>query len=84
MDTLEPSSSVTEERLTKLFPTDWIEQRARAHDVLVRDRKVDPTALVWSLVLGFTIGNDHVIEELRRTYIRFADQFLHSSSFTTD
>lgn len=81
MDTLEPSSSVIEERLTKLFPTDWIKQRARVHDVLIRDRKVDPTALVWSLVLGFAIGNDRAIEELRRTYIRFADQFLHPSSF---
>lgn len=76
MVTPEPFSRATEERLIKLLPTDWIEQHARAHDVLIRDRKVDPTTLVWSLVLGFAIGNDRAIEKLRRTYIRFADQFL--------
>jgi IS4 transposase len=81
MHTLEPSSGRIEERLTKLFPTAWIEQRARDHRVLIRDRKLDPTALVWSLVLGFAIGSNRSIEELRRTYIRFADHYLCPSSF---
>ncbi len=65
MVTPKPCSSVIKERLTKLFPTGWIEQRARSHGVLIRNHKVDVTALIWPLVFGFAIGNDRAIEELR-------------------
>ena len=81
MCALKPSSSVIEERLTKLFPPDWLETRSRAHGVVERDRKLDITALVWALVLGFAIGDSRTIEELRRTYVRFADHHLVPSSF---
>ena len=81
MCALEPSSTVIEERLTKVFPPNWLETRARILGVVVRDRKVDITALVWSLVLGFAVGNSRSIEELRRTYIRIADHQLCPSSF---
>lgn len=81
MDTLEPSSTVIEERLTKLFPTEMLEARARVHDVVVRDRKLDVTALVWALVFGFATGNNRAIEELRRTYLKFANHYLCPSSF---
>ena len=46
MYALNPSSSAIEERLTKLFPPDLLETRARAYGVVVRDRKLDITALV--------------------------------------
>ncbi|MFB6152820.1 MAG: IS4 family transposase, partial [Halodesulfurarchaeum sp.] len=81
MDTLEPSSSVIEERVTKLFPPDCLDRQARRHNVIERDRKLDITALVWALVLGFAIGDNRSIEELRRTYVRFADHHLVPSSF---
>ena len=81
MYTLETPSTVIEERLTKLFPPDLLEDRARVHRVIVRDRKVDITAMVWALVLGFAIGRNRSIEEIRRTYIRFAGHTLCSSSF---
>jgi putative transposase len=58
-----------------------VKQRSRFHNVLIRDRKVDPTALVWALVLGFAVGSERTIEALRRTYIRFANHHLCASSF---
>jgi putative transposase len=74
--------------LTKLFPPTWLDGRARHHDVIVRDRKLDVTALVWSLVFGFAVGGDRAIENLRRMYLTFADHSLCSTSFhdrlTTD
>ena len=81
MCTLTPSSTVIEERLTKLFPPDLLETRARIHGVIERDRKLEITAMVWALVLGFAIGDSRTIEELRRTYVRFADHHLVPSSF---
>lgn len=81
MVTLTPPSTVIEERLTKLFPPDMLKQRARVHRVVVRDRKFDMTAAIWALVLGFAIGNNRSIEEIRRTYIRFAGHELCSSGF---
>lgn len=81
MEPFAPPSSVNEERLAKLFPPAWLEQTARDHGVIVRDRKLDLTALIWALTLGFAIGSNRSIEELRRTYVRFADNHLHPSSF---
>ena len=81
MDTLTPPSTVIEERLTKLFPPDTLKQRARVHRVIVRHRKVDITSLIWALVLGFAIGSSRSVEEIRRTYIRFAGHELCASSF---
>lgn len=78
---LNPPSPVIEERLTKVFPPEWLEHRARSQDVLIRERKFDITAMVWALVLGFAIGNNRSIEEIRRSYIRFADHELATSSF---
>lgn len=79
--TLKPFSPVIEERLTKLFPPDCLDQQARFHEVLERDRKLDIVALVWELVLRFAIGDSRTIEGLRRTYVRFADHHLVPSSF---
>lgn len=81
MQAIKPSSSRLEERLTKLFPPDWLETRARHHGVIIRDRKLDITAFVWSLVFGFAIGDDRTIEDLRRTYLTVADRPLCSTSF---
>ena len=81
MVTLTPPSTVIEERLTKLFPPDTLEDRARVHRVVVRDRKFDITAAIWSLVLGIAIGSTRSIEEIRRTYIRFAGrEFVRPAS----
>jgi hypothetical protein len=67
--------------LTNLFPTDWLDAHSRVHGVVIRDRKVDISALVWTVVFGFPIGSERTIKEFRRTYIRFAGEHLCPSSF---
>lgn len=67
--------------LGKLFPPEYLDARARAHQVIVRRRKVDAAALLWALVFGFAIGEGRTIEDIRRTYVGFAAKFLRPSSF---
>jgi len=41
--------------LTSLFPAEVIEDIARERDVVQRDRKIDITMLVWTLIMGFAV-----------------------------
>jgi hypothetical protein len=41
--------------LASLFPTELIGDIVRERDVVQRDRKIDITMLVWTLIMGFAI-----------------------------
>ena len=73
--------SSVEERLVEVFPTDWLDDEARRIGVVERDRKVDPVALFWTVILGFGIGNDRAIADLHRTYSGITGVVLARSSF---
>ena len=49
------SPSLIRRRLTSLFPAERIEDIARERDVVQRNRKIDITTLVWTLILGFAV-----------------------------
>ncbi|MDW7539537.1 IS4 family transposase, partial [Haloferax volcanii] len=49
----ELSPDLIQRRLTSLFPGELIEDIARERDVVQRHRRIDVTALVWTLILGF-------------------------------
>ncbi|MSS73324.1 MAG: IS4 family transposase, partial [Candidatus Latescibacteria bacterium] len=55
-----------EASLCEPFPADFLRQQAEETGLIQRDRKVDPVALFWTLVLGFGIGTDRKIADLRR------------------
>lgn len=67
--------------LRKLFPSRWVRSMALDTGALVRQRKVDPTALFWTVVLGFGSGRQRTIAGLRRAYQRATGQCLEESSF---
>lgn len=67
--------------LRKLFPSRWVRSMARDTGAVVRQRKVDPTALFWTVVLGFGSGRQRSIAGLRRAYQRGTGQCLEESSF---
>lgn len=67
--------------LRKLFPTRWVKATARESGAVVRQRKVEPTALFWTVVLGFGAGRQRTIAGLRRAYERATGQCLEESSF---
>lgn len=78
--TLEQDNTI-EAALSKLFPTEYLREQAENTGLIQRDRKLDPVALFWTLVLGFGIGRDRTIASLRRGYIAATGQFLCRSAF---
>jgi putative transposase len=64
-----------------MFPPEVLRRFAEESGVIERGRKVDPVALFWVLVLGFGVGLQHELEQLRRAYRDFASTQLAYSSF---
>lgn len=56
------------EALTRLLPRRRLEELAVRARLQKRQRKVQPHALFWTLVLGFGAGRDRTLAALRRSY----------------
>lgn len=67
--------------LCELFPSEFLQDRARDTGLIQRDRKIDPVAFFWTLVLGFGIGKTRTIADLRRRYIAATGQWICRSAF---
>lgn len=61
--------NAVEASLCELFPTEFLRQKADETGLIQRDRKVDPVAFFWTLVLGFGIGTARKIADLHRGYV---------------
>lgn len=67
--------------LTSLLSPQLIRRRASALGTIKRRRKVDPVALVYTLVLGFERGRERTLACLRRAYISATGTSLAASAF---
>jgi hypothetical protein len=67
--------------LTSVLPPTRIRQLARELGTVRRRRKVDIVALVYSLALGFSGGNQRSLAGLRRTYSKATGTTLAPSAF---
>ncbi|HEX7479701.1 MAG TPA: IS4 family transposase [Polyangiales bacterium] len=67
--------------LRKLLLPELVHEVARDTGACVRLRKVDPFALVWTLMLGSLSGRVRWLSELRRVLERVAGITLEESSF---
>lgn len=67
--------------LRKLLSPELVHQVARDTGACVRLRKVDPFALVWTLMLGSLSGRVRRLSELRRVLQRVTGITLEESSF---
>jgi hypothetical protein len=67
--------------LTSLLPRRRIRALARRLGVVRRRRKLDIVALVYSLVLGFSVGERRTLSGLRRACLRATGVRLAPSSF---
>jgi len=67
--------------LTSLLPRSRLEELARESGMMRRRRKVDPTAMLWTLTLGFGAGSDRSLSGLRRMYQRVTGVSLVPSAF---
>lgn len=56
------------EALTNIFPKEWVSSTASDTNFIKRHRKVDPVVFLWSLILGFGVGLQRTLGDLRRAY----------------
>jgi hypothetical protein len=76
------SPDLIRRRLTSLFPAELIEDIARERDVVQRDRKINITMLVWTLIMGFAVdGEARSIAGFQRAYSAATNQTVARSSF---
>jgi IS4 transposase len=59
-----------EEALTRLLPSEKIEQFARVTGFVRRERKIHPIAFLWVLVLGFGVELHRHLQELKEGYVQ--------------
>ncbi len=69
------------ETLRKLFPAVFLAALARTSGAVQRLRRVDPSDLFWTVVLGFGTGSTRTIAGLRRAYEKSTGQVIEESSF---
>ena len=69
------------ETLTTLLPQAEIERLAQESGAVRRRRKVDASAMLWSVLLGFGTGRERTLAGVRRTYERVTGKSLVPSSF---
>ena len=69
------------EALTELFPKEWVLSTAAETNFIKRHRKVDPVVFLWSLVLGFGVGLQRTLADLRRSYEQQAGHMIVPSAF---
>jgi len=79
----EPPDSVVIDRIQRAFPSDELRERARATDLVERERKFDFVALFYTLSFGFAAGSDRTIQAFLERFVENADcDELAYSSFT--
>ena len=69
------------ETLTTLLPKAEIERLAHKIGAVRRRRKVDASAMLWSVLLGFGTGRERTLAGVRRTYERVTGKSLVPSLF---
>ena len=68
-----PPDSVIVNRIKRAFPSDELRERARATNLIQRERKFDTVALFYTLSLGFAAGSDRSIQAFLERFVEMAD-----------
>ena len=80
--TYEPPDSAVVGRIQRAFPGDELRERARATNLIQRERKFDVVALFYTLAFGFGAGSERSIQAFFERYVEMADLTeLEYSSF---
>ncbi len=69
----EPPDSVIVDRIKRAFPSEELRERARATNLVQRERKFDTVALFYTLSLGFAAGSDRSIQAFLERFVEMAD-----------
>jgi hypothetical protein len=77
-----PPDSVVVQRIQRAFPSDGLRNRAKATNLVQRERKRDIVALFYTLSFGFAAGSDRYIQAFLERYVELADvETLSYASF---
>jgi len=68
-----PPDSVVVDRIQRAFPSDELRERARATNLVERERKFDIVALFYTLSPGFAAGSDRSLQAFLERYVETAD-----------
>jgi IS4 transposase len=71
--TYSPPDSVVVDRIQRAFPSDELRERARATNLVERERKFDIVALFYTLTFGFAAGSDRTLQAFLERYVEMAD-----------
>ncbi|THE63751.1 IS4 family transposase [Salinadaptatus halalkaliphilus] len=71
--TYSPPDSVIVDRIQRAFPSDELRERARATNLVERERKFDAVALFYTLSLGFAAGSDRSIQAFLERFVEMSD-----------
>jgi IS4 transposase len=72
-DVYSPPDSVIVDRIQRAFPSDELRERARATNLVERERKFDIVALFYTLTFGFAAGSDRSLQAFLERYVEMAD-----------
>lgn len=72
---------VIEAELNSLFSPEWLHETAKKTGFVRRERKIDPTLMFWTLILGFGVQLQRTLAMLRRLYEEKGEVHISSSSF---
>ena len=73
--------SEVQDVLSSVLPSERLWALSRETGFIQRKRKIDPVAFIWTLVLGFCVGDTRELSGLRRFYEKHTGQTLVPSSF---
>jgi len=69
------------EDLNSMFSQEWLRKNADKTGLIKRERKIDPTIMFWTLVLGFGVRLQRSLASLKRTYEIKSGQSIGDSSW---
>ena len=68
----QPDSLVVD-RIQRAFSSDELRERARATNLIERERKFDIVALFYTLTFGFAAGSDRSLQAFLERYVEIAE-----------
>lgn len=72
---------ITEETLYNMFPPELLREYAKTSNMIKRERKIDPVAMFWVLVLSFGVKLQRTLVSLKRQYEKNKKTNISESSW---
>jgi hypothetical protein len=73
--------NLVEKELCKLFPPEWLRDKAKETGLIKRERKIDPVIIFWTLTIGYGTFLQRSLAGLKRNYEKASNRILSDSSW---